>query len=441
MVDFETRKADWLAFHVALERVQKLRGPLSVVPEPVESAVGLAVAADIVSDLTLPPGPTSHMDGYAVRAGDLVPSGDAGLSAPLNVVGTSVPGTPHADPLPPRGAVRIMTGSLLPEGADTVVPVERTDREGSSAGIVRVVVGGGQPGRFPSTGAYVRPPGEEVREGEPLAAPGDTLTPGLLALIAATGSPTVQVHPRPAVAVLVTGSELVPAGDPAALAGGIRRADILSPTLPSFVRQAGGTPLPPRRVPDDREQLERAFRAAASEADLIVTTGGASMGEADLVKDVLAAIGFELDFWRVRMRPGSPVSFGWLRPDEAPRPVPVLGLPGNPVSSLVTFLTLGWPALRTVAGHARRFLPTVRAVARERMHGPEDLTSFLRVRLEPETGGRWGAFLSAPQGSGAIRNFALADGLALLPEGSGEIEEGGDIAVTLLPHAGWREND
>lgn len=440
MADFETREADWLEFRVALERVQTIRRPLAVVSEPIESAVGLAAAEEVVSSLTLPPGPTSHMDGYAVRAGDLTPSPDVGFSDALPVVGTSLPGAPFRNPLPPKGAVRIMTGSLLPEGADTVVPVERTDRETGATGSVRISFERAAADPFPRQGSHVRPPGEEVKEGERLAQRGDTVTPGLLALIAATGVPAVRAHPRPTVALLVTGSELVPAGDPAALAGGIRRVDILSPTLPAFVQQAGGTALAPRRVRDDREETKRAFREAASGADMIVTTGGASMGEADLLKGVLDEMGFELDFWRVRMRPGSPVSFGRLPVDDDRRAVPVLGLPGNPVSSFVTFLTLGWPALRALGGHSRRVLPTIRATARETMPGPEDLTVFLRVRLEPEAGGRWGARLSAPQGSGAIRNFALADGLAVLPEGVGSLRDGADIAVTLLPHAGWPGN-
>jgi molybdopterin molybdotransferase len=164
------------------------------------------------------------------------------------------------------------------------------------------------------------------------------------------------------------------------------------------------------------------------------------MGEADLVKRALDGIGFDLDFWRVRMRPGSPVSFGRLRAGDRRRPVPVLGLPGNPVSAMVTFLTLGAPALRRLGGHSRLHLPSVRATARESLRGPVDVRTFLRVTLDAEGGGQWGARLSAPQGSGAIRNLALADGLAVLPEGVGEIGEGEGVAVLLLPRFGWASN-
>jgi molybdopterin molybdotransferase len=329
-----------------------------------------------------------------------------------------------------------MTGGLIPEGADAVVPVEKTDRERQSPGRVRIATGpGGESAVRP--GAHVRPAGEEVEAGERLAAPGDTVTPPLLALVAVTGMPSLFVHPAPRVAIVVTGDELVPGGDPAAVARGTRRADVLSPTLPPFVRAAGGAPLSPVRVDDDRAALGKALMDAAA-ADFVITTGGASMGEADLVKSALDDVGFELDFWRVHMRPGSPVSFGRLR--HGGRRVPVLGLPGNPVSAMVTFLTLGVPALRTLGGHANAHLPAVRATARERLGGPADLRCYLRVTLQAEGDGRWGARLSAPQGSGAIRNLALADGLAVLAEGVGEIAEGESVPVLLLPRFGWAEN-
>lgn len=434
--DFETRPADWLTFPNAVARVRSV-APLPAVSLPLSEALGLAVAREVRSTVTLPTGPTSHMDGYAVRTADVVLSGDSGFSAPLPVAGTSRPGHPPTRPLPPGSAARVMTGGLLPEGADTVVPVEKTDREGESPGRVRIALApGGESAVRP--GAHIRPAGEEVETGERLAAPGDTVTPPLLALVAVTGTPSLLVHPAPRVAILVTGDELVAAGDPGALAGGTRRADVLSPTLPPFVRAAGGAPLSPVRVQDDRSTLGKALLDAATAADFVITTGGASMGEADLVKSALDDVGFELDFWRVRMRPGSPVSFGRLR--DGGRRVPVLGLPGNPVSAMVTFLTLGVPALRTLGGHARAHLPTVRAAARERLGGPPDLRVYLRVTLEAEGDGRWGARLSAPQGSGAIRNLALADGLAVLAEGVGEIAEGEGVPVLLLPRFGWAEN-
>ena len=438
MAAFETREPDWLSFHEALGRVESIGAALPASPQPIEEALGLAIGEDVIARLTLPPGPTSHMDGYALRARDISPSGDDALSEPLPVVGASRAGAPWLGQLPVGSVIRIMTGALLPAEADTVVPVEETDREKTLPGTVRVSFGSSGSAGHPR-GRYVRPLGEELKEGDRLAASGETVTPGLISLLAATGEPTVSVHRAPAVALLVTGDELVPPGDPSALANGIFRADILSPSLPPLISHCGGAPLSPKRVGDDRQALKEALAEAEAEADIIITTGGASMGEADLVKAVLHDMGFQLDFWRVLMRPGSPFSLGRLPESGGGRQVPVLGLPGNPVSALVTFLTLGLPAIRALGGHARRFLPKIQATARERFGGPVALTRFFRVRLDPESSGGCSARLSASQGSGAVRSMASADGLALVPEGTEALEVGDPVQVLLIPHAGWRD--
>ncbi len=437
MTGFETREPDWLSFHDALRRVQSISRLPSGDRVQLDDALGLAITEEVVSGLTLPPGPTSHMDGYALRWGDISAPDDHGLSEPVRVVGVSRPGQPWPEALPSGSAIRIMTGALLPTGADTVVPVERTDREKDLPGSVRISndpARGEQPFRV---GHHVRDAGEELKKGERLAGPGETVTPGLLSLLAATGEPTVPVNRAPVVAVLVTGDELVPAGNPDSLAGGIRRADILSPSLPPLIRHCGGRPLEPRRVADDRGALEAALRDAANEADIILTTGGASMGDADLVKTVLAGMDFELDFWRVQMRPGSPVSLGHLRGQEGQDRVPVLGLPGNPVSALVTFLTLGLPAIRVLGGHACIFLPRIRVTTRETLGGPAKLTRFFRVQLDRGASGERGCRLSSSQGSGAIRSMASADGLAIVPAGVATLEKGDLVDVLLLPLAGW----
>ncbi|MSR23149.1 MAG: molybdopterin molybdenumtransferase MoeA [Gemmatimonadetes bacterium] len=440
MRTFETIPADWISFPDALERVVAGSPPLPTRPVPLSDAEGLAVSHEIRSPLTLPPGPTSQMDGYAVPSEDISALTAADRPRTFRVVGESLPGTPWTRSLPPGSAVRIMTGALLPTQADRVFPVEDTDRESGAAGVV--LIGRPEGGRAPwsAPGHHVRPPGEEVREGELLASPGDTLEFGLLALLATTGARSVPAHTRPRVALLVTGSELVPAGDRATLAGGLRRADVLSPTLSLLIRWAGGTPLPSRLVADDAASLRAALEAASTEADLVLTTGGASMGTADLVKDVLRELGLVLDFWRIRMRPGSPVSFGHLPRSEGTGAVPVLGLPGNPVSAMVAYLVLGAPAIRALGGHGRRFLPRIRASVREPLPGPDHLTRFFRVALDPEGAGRWGVRLSAPQGSGVIRSMALADGLAIVPEGAPAPAIGTSLEVLLLPRSGWEEN-
>jgi molybdopterin molybdotransferase len=236
----------------------------------------------------------------------------------------------------------------------------------------------------------------------------------------------------------VTGSELVPAGDRAAIAGGVRRADLLSPALGSLVRRAGGVVSTSIRAGDDRESLRRGFLEAARDSDLLITTGGASMGEADLVKGVLLELGGELEFWGIRMRPGSPVSLGRLpRPERTH--LTVLSLPGNPVSAIVTFTLLGIPALRSLGGHSRTFQRTIRGRVRSSLPGPVHLTRFPRVRLVAEGGGAWGVQMSGEDGSGVIRGIAGGDGVAVLPEGAPSPELGEPVEVVLFPGSEWVE--
>jgi molybdopterin molybdotransferase len=433
MAAFETREPDWLSFEEALGRILSIGPRTSTVSQPIRDALGLAVSEEVLACRTLPPGPTSHMDGYALRVADVTQTGKDPFSHPIPVVGVSRPGSPWQSRLPEGNAVRIMTGALVPAGADAVVAVEDTDREATARGAIRI----SSDSKNASPGRHIRPAGEELTTGECLARPGDTITSGLLSLLCATGEPLVPVHRAPTVALLVTGDELVPAGNPEALAEGVFRADVLSPSLPPFIREGGGVCLPSRHVGDNREALGKALRDAASEADLIVTTGGASMGETDLVKRVLEEMEFRLDFWRVRIRPGSPVSLGWLPKAGPGHPTAVLGLPGNPASAIVTFLMLGLPLLRTLGGHARRRPPSLFATARERLKVSETLTQFFRVRLERGESGSLGATLTASQGSGAIRSLSAADGLAIVPPGPSDVRRGAAVEVQLIPACGW----
>ncbi|MEX0856266.1 MAG: gephyrin-like molybdotransferase Glp [Gemmatimonadota bacterium] len=436
MATFESRQPDWVSFREALGRIFTAAPALPQRKTALLEATGLALAEEVRSPLTLPPGPTSHMDGYAVRHADFAGVG-ASDDRYHRVVGDSLPGKPWRERLEEGSAVRIMTGALLPPGTDTVIPVEHTDRESGYPGRVRVLPPRDREAPYPELGQNVRAEGEEMTEGAVLASPGDTVGFGLLALLAATGSSHLPVHPSPRVALVVTGDELVPAGEGSALEGGIRRADILSPTLPLLFRWAGATVHPPRRAPDDREALREVLREASRSADLVVTTGGASMGQADLVKGVLEDLGCEIDFWRIRMRPGSPVSLGRLPVAGADGTIPVLSLPGNPVSAMVTCLTLALPALRSLGGHRTRFLRRVRATAHEPFRGPPHLTRLFRVHLDRAEGVEWAARSAGPQGSGSFRSMALADGLAVIPEGTPAAERGDPLDVLLLPDSGW----
>jgi len=447
MASFETRSPDRLSYSDALGRLLAAVPPLRAQYVSILEAEGRASAEEVRSTLTLPPSLTSHMDGYALRSDELsrVRAGTTiggvqidGDSNAFRVIGKSFPGEPWTAPLDPGTAVRVMTGAWLPPEADTVVPVEETDREAGNDGVVRIRIAALPPAPSPLEGRFLRPVGEEAREGEILASPGDTLDYRLLAHLAAAGVEGLQAHPLPRVALLMTGSELVPAGDRAALAAGVRRADLLSPALGSLVRRAGGIVSNSVRASDDRESLRRGFLAAAGDADLLITTGGASMGEADLVKEVLLELGGSIDFWGIRMRPGSPVSVGQLPRSDRP-PLPVLSLPGNPVSAIVTFTLLGIPALRTLGGHTRTCQRTVAGRVRTPLPGPVHLTRFPRVRLMPEGGGEWGVHMSGEDGSGVIRGIAGGDGVALLPEGEASPGLGEFVEVILFPGTEWVE--
>lgn len=439
MAIFENRTPDWISFPEALARVLAAAPALPARTQILLDSEGLAIAEEVRSTLTLPPSPTSHMDGYALRSGELADRRNASgtLPALFPVVGRSLPGSPWTSTPSAGCVIRIMTGAFLPPGMDTVVPIEETDRETGAEGTVKILFDRLPPVEEPLAGRHVRPPGEEARAGELLARPGDSLDYRLLAVLAAGGQGEVSVHPSPRVALLVTGSELVPAGDAAALHGGVKRADILTPALSSLVRRSGGTISTSLRVGDDVIALREALLDAARSADLVITTGGASVGEADLVKSALVDVGGEMDFWRIRMRPGSPVSLAHL-PISSGRSIPVLGLPGNPVSAIVAFTLLGIPAVRALGGHARKHPRTIRGRVRSRLSGgPAHLARFPRVRLEPEGLGEWGVYEAGAQGSGVIRSIVLGDGIAILPEGAAAPEEGEFVEVILLPGAEW----
>ncbi|MDZ7779227.1 MAG: gephyrin-like molybdotransferase Glp [Gemmatimonadota bacterium] len=416
---FEARAADWLSVEEAMGRILRRVRPLDAESVPLDGADGRVLAEPLVANATLPPWSNSAMDGYAVRAADIARATPSS-PAHLRVAGRVWAGHTETVRVPPRGAVRIMTGAPLPPGADTVVKVEDTDQE-AHGGHVLVTAA-------VERGRYVRPAGEDMRVGQTVLEAGRTVTAGVTGLAAALGRNRLTVHRRPRVALIATGDELRPPEryDDVVKGKGIPESN--TPMLAAMVRGAGGDPGERRIAGDDEEDLA-AHLSDAAYADVLVTIGGASMGEADLVKRVLDRAGFRQDFWRVRLRPGSPFSFGLLPREDALQPV--FGLPGNPASAFVTFELFVRPFLRSSAGHEARFRPRLRCVAGEDLRGPTDLTAYLRVSLdrtsEPPT-----AHLTGPQGSGLVSGLALADGLAILPPGTGSIGREEVVDVLLL---------
>ncbi|MFN2557813.1 MAG: gephyrin-like molybdotransferase Glp [Nitriliruptorales bacterium] len=373
-------------------------------------ALGLVLAEDVRAQEQLPPFTNSAMDGYAV-VGSALTGGDAQRPVRLRLVGEVAAGGEAPPAVQPGEAVRIMTGAPLPPGADTVVPVELTRESDGEVAIFRAC----------PVGANVRPSGEDVRVGQLVLSAGRRLRPGDIALLAALGRARVRCHPRPRVVVFSTGSELVAHDQPLA-PGKIR--DSNGPMLSALVRQAEAIPFAPGIVPDDRDSLLRAFSSHLGQADLLLASGGVSAGAHDHVRDVLGELG-EVRVRKIAMKPGMPQVWGQVKG------VPVFGLPGNPVSSFVSFEVFVRPALRRLQGRNDLFPPDITARMGEDVHSPAAKRSYLRVRLSQQAG-EWTASLSGGQGSHVIGGLVDADGLAEIPEERTTVRAGEAVRVQLL---------
>jgi len=416
---FESRSADWLSVEEAFNRVVSGAAQLDSISVSLDSSVGFALANDVVSDVTLPPWDNSAMDGYAVRAEDVQ---GASPSAPLRLVVTRQvrAGDPSGAVVERGEAVRIMTGAPVPPGADSVIRVEDTDAEGDSGSV--------QVRNDRDAEKNVRPAGQDMRPGELLLARGHTLSPGSIGVLAAAGLQQVPVCRPASVAILTTGDELRSPDRFGDVRAGLGIPDSNGPMLAAMVAEAGGRPERLGIADDSREALAARISQAA-DADVLVTIGGASMGEADLVKRVLDGLGYEPDFWRVRMRPGSPVGFGWL--PRGSRRQPVFSLPGNPASAFVTFEVFVRPFLRRLGGHARTERRKIVCRASVPLRTPAALTYFLRVGVDGSAGDAT-VRLTGSQGSGLVSGLARTEGLTIIEEGVSAVEEGDEVTVMLI---------
>jgi molybdopterin molybdotransferase len=381
-------------------------------------AEGLVLAEAVEASEQIPPWDNTAMDGYAVQAADTV-----GAPVTLRVVDTLMAGRATDVAVGPGEAIRIMTGAPMPAGADAVVMVERTrpagdDPDGRDAVLVEVEV---------APGEAVRRAGDDVQPGDEVLRAGTVVGPAQLGVLASLGAAEVAAHPRARVGVLSTGDELV-VGPGALAAGQIR--DSNRPALLAAVRAAGCEPVDLGCIPDDESAIEAAFRAGAETCDAVLSSGGVSMGEVDLVKVVLDRIG-EMRWMQIAIKPAKPFAFGLLAGPDG-REVPIFGLPGNPVSSLVSFELLARPALRQRMGHADVDRPTVRASATEALgRRPDGKTHFLRVVVEQDAEHAYRVRTAGGQGSHQLAAMAAADGLAVVPDGDG-IAAGGPVDVLLL---------
>ncbi len=388
-------------------------------PTPIAESAGRVVAADVVAGDRVPPFDNSGMDGFAVVAADT-----AGASPDhpvrLPVVGTIAAGSPPEPAITPGQAVRIMTGAPVPPGADAVVMVERTAAlEDGRAVAIEAEVG---------AGTAMRRAGEDVAPGDVVIAAGTVLTPAHLGVLANVGVAEVLAFRPPRVGVLSTGDELVDDGRPLA-PGQIRESN--RPMLLALAAEAGCRPVDLGTIRDDETAITEAVEAAASGCDAVISSGGVSMGDFDLVKVVLDRIG-EMRWMQIAIKPAKPFAFGTVGG------TPVFGLPGNPVSSMVSFELLARPALRSMAGHppAGRSRPLVRAIAPDGLRRRADgKVHYVRVVLSlPASPSDQGGFLVRPvsaQGSHQLTATAGANGLAVLADGLG-VEPGGAVEVLVL---------
>jgi molybdopterin molybdotransferase len=396
-----------------LERV----APLAPARVPLAAARGLVLAEAVTAPADVPPFPNTAMDGYAVRAADTAGASDA-APVRLPVVAEVAAGHPASRALAPGEAMRIFTGAPMPDGADAVVMVEATARLDAGAAVAI--------GIEVTPGLHVRGAGDDLRAGEVVFEPGQVLTPSHVGVLANVGAAEVRVVPRPRVGVLSTGDELVVPGRPL---GPGQIHDSNRPMLLALVAEAGFEPVDLGLVADDESRIAAALTDGASTCDALLSSGGVSMGDLDLVKVVLDRLG-EMRWMQLAIRPAKPFAFGLV----GDRPTPVFGLPGNPVSSLVSFELLARPALRRLAGHPDDALvrQSVAAVAGERLgRRPDGKVHFARVRLRPGEDGRFVATSAGAQGSHQLTAVARADGLAVLPDGDG-VDPGQPVEVLPL---------
>jgi molybdopterin molybdotransferase len=392
--------------------------PLSSETVPLVQALERVLASDVRADIDVPPFANSAMDGYAVRGAD-IQSARADEPVTLRIVG-EVPAGGTTDTAVEHGtAIRIMTGAPIPPQADTVVPFEETDEGRSDSlhrqALVRIF-------KPVPVGASVRAAGEDIHAGTIVVRHGTLIRAAEIGVLATVGAASVQVYRRPRVAILATGDELVDVDEQPG-PGQIRNANGYANA--AQVIGAGGEPLQLPIARDTEAELnDRLNQALAWGADLFLTSGGVSVGDYDVVKKVLQQRG-SMEFWRVKMKPGKPVAFGNIGG------VPLLGLPGNPVSAMIGFELFGRPALLKMQGREGYARPTIRATFTGTLTDRADRRQYVRVRIE-QRDGEFLAHLTGEQGSGVLTSMMYADGLMIVPEGITRVESGMQLPVLML---------
>jgi molybdopterin molybdotransferase len=403
----------------ALDKVLSYFSVLNAEEKPILECLGQVLDEDVYSAIDIPPLDNSAMDGYAVRAEDVA---DATTTSPvyLTVIGEIKAGDLPKKEVTTNTALRIMTGAPLPRGADSVVQFEHTDetphreRPPFRIGVLNPV----------TEGKNVRHAGEDIATGQLVLNRGTVLRPSEIGVLASLGRVTIRVIRRPVIAILATGNELIELCEPLPT-GKIYNSNSFSAA--AQVLRYGGIPqvlgIARDRVKDIEDKIGEALTA-----DMLITSGGVSMGNYDLVKDVLAKQG-EVSFWTVRMKPGKPLAFGIIKG------VPHLGLPGNPVSSMVTFEVFARPAILKMMGKTNLSKPTIEAILEGYIRNTDGRRVFARAIVNRE-GDRYIARTTGPQGSGILTSMSRANGLVIVPEDVESVKQGETVKVLMLD---WSE--
>jgi molybdopterin molybdotransferase len=412
---------DMISVEEALEKVLSHVHVLEAEDEDTLKTLGQVLAEDVRSTIDIPGLDNSAMDGFAIQAEGTV---GATRTSPnfFRVIGEVAAGYVTKEEVGPGSAIRIMTGAPIPSGADAVVQFEDTDEETrkergeplTEIGVFREI----------ERGLNIRRAGEDISSGSLVLSKGTLIRPQEIGVLASVGRDVVSVHRRPVVAILSTGDELVAVGEP------LPQGKIYSSNSYSLAAQViryGGVPELLGTALDNVESLEAKINEAR-DADMLITSAGVSVGDYDIVKEVLAEKG-EVTFWTVRMKPGKPLAFGVLRLGK--KEVPHLGLPGNPVSSMITFEQFARPAIFKMLGRKVLAKPTVRARSESHVKNTDMRRVYARVKVRRDNG-EYVARVTGPQGSGILTSMTQANGLMIVPEDSPEVRVGDEVTVQML---------
>jgi molybdopterin molybdotransferase len=399
-----------ISFEEALNNILSHIRPLGLEKVPLLESLGRVIGEDAFAGRDIPPLDNSAMDGYALRFGDIR---KASKNSPirLEVTGDLPAGYISKKTVGRMQAIRIMTGAPVPKGADSVIPVEDTKKEDGFVLIYKAI----------PPGENIRKAGEDVRKGDCIISTGDVIRPAEIGMLASIGRSSVSVYQKPLVAILCTGDELVDVDEY------MEEGKIISSnsyTLAAQVKECGGVALQLGIAKDRKEEIKEKLRQGIR-ADVLVSSAGVSVGDYDFVKDVLGELGMEMAFWQVAMKPGKPLAFGTIQGK------PVFGLPGNPVSSMVSFEQFVRPSLLKMMGYDHIFRPVVEAILQEEIQKKPGRRHFIRAFVSFREGAYF-ARTTGDQGSGILRSMVKANGLIIIPEGQEIARAGEKVKVQLL---------